>query len=223
MSNNFSLRFIEDTLPCSCQPVYLNGLDRCIYVTSGSVTIEFHDGMQHVASGDVWMGDESIAIVSGTDGATLWRWELVSADHDAKGIIVSAPGVQSTVKLSAAISLDSKQEWLMRCDRVDFPIGGIALTHVHQGPGIRCCLFGDIEIHSEDHVQTFRTAEPWLEVGHDPVLAKTSEKVATAFVRCFILPRACKGKPSIRYVKPEDATKPKSQKYVVFAERYICI
>ena len=28
-------------------------------------------------------------------------------------------------------------DWLVRCDRVDFPPGGIAYTHTHPGPGLR--------------------------------------------------------------------------------------
>jgi hypothetical protein len=32
----------------------------------------------------------------------------------------------------------------MRCDRIDFPPGGIAYRHTHPGPGIRRLLFGSV-------------------------------------------------------------------------------
>ena len=37
-------------------------------------------------------------------------------------------------------------EWILRCDRVDFPPGGIAYRHVHPGGGIRRILFGELTI-----------------------------------------------------------------------------
>jgi hypothetical protein len=43
----------------------------------------------------------------------------------------------------------------------------------------------------------------------------------TAFVRCFVLPCACKGRSSIRYVNADDASKPKTQHYKVLGERFI--
>jgi hypothetical protein len=192
-------------------------------MVSGSATIEFENGAQYLSTGSAWFGNESIGITTGAQAATIWRWEITPAKMPDDGAIKTAPGVESIPRLSAELCLDPNQEWLMRCDRVDFPINGVALTHVHQGPGIRCCLFGSIEIHAEGNVQTYNPSEPWLELGHEPVLAKTSSVEPTAFVRCFILPQTCKGKPSIRYVNPEDVSKPKSQKYVIFGERYINI
>ena len=53
--------------------------------------------------------------------------------------------------LSAEVELDPSTEWLMRCDRVDFPPGGVAYRHTHPGPGIRCLLFGrDHDRHAGD-------------------------------------------------------------------------
>jgi hypothetical protein len=37
----------------------------------------------------------------------------------------------------------------------------------------------------------------------------------------MILPRALKGRSSIRYVRPEDQDKPKLQKYVIFLDEEI--
>ena len=54
--------------------------------------------------------------------------------------------VEADAKLAAQVVLDG--DCLMRCDRVDFPRGGIAYRHTHPGPGIRCLLFGSIRIDS---------------------------------------------------------------------------
>jgi len=109
----------------------------------------------------------------------------------------------------------------MRCDRVSFSKGGVAYTHIHQGPGIRYCLEGNIRIESEGHVNSYAPGQAWFESGSSPVLAPTSSETETSFVRCFILPRSCKGRSSIRYVRPEDADKPKPQRYRVLGERFI--
>ena len=58
--------------------------------------------------------------------------------------------------LSAEVELDPSTEWLMRCDRVDFPPGGIAYRHTHPGPGIRYLLFGRITIDSRGAEHTLR-------------------------------------------------------------------
>ena len=63
--------------------------------------------------------------------------------------------------------------------------------------------------------------EAWFEAGPDPVYAAASRDTPTGFARVMILPRTCLGKSSIRYVRPEDADKPKSQKYQIFADEFI--
>ena len=104
-----------------------------------------------------------------------------------------------------------------------FPKSGIAYTHVHQGPGIRYCLEGAIEIESEGAKHRYGPGEAWFEAGSSPVLAPTSAEAETSFVRCFLLPRGCKGRSSIRYVRAEDASKPKAQRYKVLGERFIAL
>ena len=51
--------------------------------------------------------------------------------------------------------------------------------------------------------------------------AAASREGPSAFARVMILPRSCHGKSSIRYVRPEDADKPKSQTYQIFADEFI--
>ncbi len=51
-----------------------------------------------------------------------------------------------------------------------------------------------------------------------PVFAAASESVPTAFVRCMVLPAELKGQRSLRYVRDEDADKPKLQEYRIFVD-----
>jgi quercetin dioxygenase-like cupin family protein len=109
-------------------------------------------------------------------------------------------------------------EYLLRCDRVDFPPGGEAFLHTHQGPGIRVLLFGSIRIETQGTTHSYAPGEPWFESGPDPVYAATHADEPSAFVRCMVLPRALQGSPSIRYVRDEDRERPKSQRYTVFLD-----
>ena len=217
-----TLRLIEDRLPAGADAVYLPAAERALYVLDGDVTVETATGSLHQAAGSAWLGDAALGFVAGS-AARVLRWELARADDPDTGVLRAAPHCTSTARLAARVDLDPAFGWLMRCDRVLFPKGGIAYTHVHQGPGIRYCLEGRIRIEIEGQSQSYGPGEPWFEDGAAPVLAPTSEDEETAFVRCFVLPRACKGRSSIRYVLQEDAARPKTQRYRVLGERFIAL
>ena len=215
------LRVLEDRLSGGVEPVYLPRLSRALFVAEGAVAVETATSYSHHENGSAWVGDAEAALFAGRNGARLLRWELVLATSKDDGKLRAAPSCTSGWKLSAEVDLPIEFGWLMRCDTVGFPTGGIAYTHVHQGPGIRVCLEGEIRIETEGAPQRYRPGDAWFESGLMPVLAPTSEDAETSFVRCFVLPRGCKGRSSIRYVRPEDATKPKTQRYRILAERFI--
>ena len=125
-------------------------------------------------------------------------------------------------KLAAELEPEPGQ-WLIRCDRVDFPPGGIAYRHTHPGPGIRCLLHGSMRIESGAETHEYGPFEPWFESGPEPVLAVASESEETAFVRVMLLPREWEGKRTIRYVDPADDEKPKLQRATVFFDRAIAL
>ena len=215
------LRLSEDRLPASGEPVYLPAIERAVYVVEGDVTVEFASGCTNQPAGTAWLGGGDIALVPGSGAVRLLRWELAAGSATDQSALPSAPSAVSEMKLSAEIELVPGFDWLMRCDRVGFPRGGIAYTHVHQGPGIRYCLEGRIEIETEGRTHHYGPGEAWFEPGPTPVRAPTSSEMETVFVRSFVLPRGCKGRSSIRYVHPEDAAKPKAQRYKVLGERFI--
>jgi hypothetical protein len=149
--------------------------------------------------------DEAHAGAAAVTGRAL-VWEL--HDDDPAGAL-----------LSAEVQLDPGAEWLLRCDRVDFPPGGVAYTHTHPGPGIRCLLHGSIRIETGGHAHSYGPLEAWFEAGPEPVFAAASETDETAFVRVLVLPAEWAGKRTIRYVDPADADRPKTQRATVYLER----
>ena len=216
-----TLRLLEDGLPGAGDPVYLPALNRACYVMEGDVVFEFATGSARCEHGSAWIGSDEVAVLPGSAGARLLRWELAPETEPDSGVLRAAPCCPSVVKLAAKLDLPDGFGWLMRCDEVAFPKRGVAYTHVHQGPGIRVCLEGQIRIETEGNATVYGPGEAWFETGSAPVLAPASETEETRFVRCFVLPRACKGKSSIRYVLAEDAGKLKTQRYKVIAERFI--
>jgi quercetin dioxygenase-like cupin family protein len=110
-------------------------------------------------------------------------------------------------------------EWLVRCDRVDFPPGGVAYLHTHPGPGIRVLLEGSIRIDSAGESHEYGPGEWWYESGPEPVFAAASEDEETAFVRVMLVPRELEGQRTIRYVDPGDDEKPRLQRARIYFEQ----
>jgi quercetin dioxygenase-like cupin family protein len=131
------------------------------------------------------------------------------------------PQASPSALLSAPVDVMSGEPRLIRCDRVDFPPGGVAYLHTHQGPGIRVLLHGSIRIDTAGRSHEYGPFEAWFEPGPEPVFAAGSASEPTAFVRCMVLPAHLKGQRSIRYVRDEDASKPKPQRYTVFVDELL--
>jgi len=197
----------------------LSGCNRVIYVREGNIIVRAGTQAAGLAPNSAWYGRDPVVLIAGATGATLLRWEL-SDGGDTPGAL-TGEGVTSTLALARDVELGDADGYLMRCDRVDFPPGGIAYTHVHCGPGIRCLLAGGIRVEVNGQAHDIAPGGAWFEAGPDPVLATASQARPTAFVRVMVLPRELRGKSSIRYVKPEDADKPKLQTYRVFTDEFI--
>jgi quercetin dioxygenase-like cupin family protein len=109
-------------------------------------------------------------------------------------------------------------DWVVRCDRVDFPPGGVAYRHVHPGPGIRRLLHGELTIERDGIRHMYRAGDSWLEEADDPVVATASATEDTAFVRVLLLPAEWAGRRTIRYLDPADEDRPKRQRATVLLE-----
>jgi hypothetical protein len=128
-------------------------------------------------------------------------------------------GIHAEPKLSVEVELDPATPWLIRCDRVDFPAGGVAYLHTHPGPGIRCLLFGELHLYEDSVSHTYGPFGAWFEAADHPVFAAASPTQEAAFVRVMLLPREWEGQRTIRYLNPEDEGQPKTQRATVFLER----
>jgi quercetin dioxygenase-like cupin family protein len=206
-----ALEFFRDQLSEGASLSMPDPCPRVLYVRSGSLTARSGGVVSTLAPNSAWHGDRPCEVVAGKTGAEVYRWELRRETGTAG----------ATSALRAALTLNPKVAYLMRCDRVDFPSGGIAYTHTHQGPGIRCLLSGEIRVRVSGTEHLVRPGEAWFEAGPAPVLALASEHEPTAFARVMVLPAELRGKSSIRYVLPEDADKPKRQTYQLFADDLI--
>jgi quercetin dioxygenase-like cupin family protein len=123
--------------------------------------------------------------------------------------------------LSAEVELDPGVGWVVRCDRIDFPPGGIAHRHVHPGPGIRRLLHGELTIDAEGTERSIGPGGAWFEGPEYPVLATASATEDTAFVRVLLLPSEWAGKRTIRYLDPADEAKPKLQQATILLEELL--
>jgi quercetin dioxygenase-like cupin family protein len=117
-----------------------------------------------------------------------------------------------------SVVLDDETAWIARCDRVDFPPGGIAYTHTHPGPGIRYQLAGTLRVETDGDEHEYAAGGAWYESGPEAVLATAATDRPSAFVRVLLLPEAWAGKRTIRYVHEEDEARPKLQRPTVFLE-----
>ena len=194
---------------------------RAIYVIHGGLRVRAGNFSGVLGGNSAFHTSDSAQFSAGHLTTWVLRWELARAG--APDALATGNGVTSKKLLAAAMPLDPAKDYPLRCDRVDFPPGGEALTHTHRGGGIRCLLAGAIDIHTNNTVHRYLPLEPWFEAGPEPVYAKTAPAVDSAFTRVMILPREMLGKSSITYVKAEDLDKPKNQKYQIFIDTPIAL
>lgn len=193
---------------------------RIVYALTGAVSLTSGSEEAELEPNQAWFGPGPLDIAAGLAECVMFRFEALGDSEHGNGELTPGEGVRSRLELQAQITLPA-DEVLMRCDRVDFPPGGVAYTHVHRGPGIRCLLHGEITVTVEGKSKTIGPLGSWFEAGPDPVFAAASKTVPTAFVRVMILPAEIHGKSSITYVKDEDRDKPRLQTYTVFIDQIL--
>lgn len=175
---------------------------------------EFETGVETIGGNRIVYDvehDTAFFGAASVDGRAL-VWQLDHDEHDAEGAV-----------LSARVQLDPFGDWVMRCDTVSFPLGGVAYRHTHPGPGIRFLLRGSIELRTGGSVHMYGPAGAWFENGADPVEAVASAHHETSFVRGMVLPAEWQGERTIRYVDPADDDRPKLQRAAILCEHAITL
>jgi quercetin dioxygenase-like cupin family protein len=215
----FALVLAEDVVSAGGRHA-LPALGRVLYVRAGEIVVSAGGREERVATDRAWHGAGEVAMVgAGAAGATVLRWELARGGAAAAR---PAAGVTTRVLLAHAIDLDPRAPYLMRCDRVDFAPGGVALPHRHRGGGIRCLLAGALDVTvGEAPARRMTPGSAWFESGREPVLAVASKDTPTSFVRVSILPREIRGRTSIMYVDPADAERGRPRSYTVYVDEPI--
>ena len=202
------LHLFEDIIAAGQHVVFSGTIARAIYVTAGRVATEGSD----LVSDDGFVACGSISIVAGSEGASLWRWDLSDADQRSATHRIAK-------KLSGPVPTElANADSFLRLDSVAFPPAGTAMLHTHQGPGIRCLREGLVRIDTEGTSTSFGPGGAWFEGGPEPVFLQAVKDIPSRFIRAMVLPKALSGKPSIQYVLAEDRKKPKSQIYRNFGE-----
>lgn len=121
-------------------------------------------------------------------------WQL---DHDARDA--------EDALLSRFVQLDPFADWVVRCDRVDFPLGGIAYpTRILARGSATCSRASSRSSPRAGRRSTGRAALG--SSGPDPVTARASAHIETSFVRVLVLPAEWAGKRTIRYLEPPPET-----------------
>jgi hypothetical protein len=211
--SHWSLRLFRDRLGRAGARA-LAPAPRVLYAHTGEVVVDQAGAAATLAADGAWHGAGACTVRAGEVSATLLRWELVRPDAVREGELV----------LEQAMELASGAGWLMRCDRVDFDPGGVALPHRHRGGGIRCLVAGALEVTVGDEpARHVRPGGAWFESGREPVLARASATEPTSFIRVSILPAEIRGQSSILYVDPADAARGRPRRYTVWIDAPIVL
>jgi quercetin dioxygenase-like cupin family protein len=206
------LRLFRDLL-APRQARALPGATRVLYAQVGDVSVSHLGAAVPLTMDHAWHGTGACAVTAGERGATLLRWELAGAEALAEALAEGEP------MLAQPMALPEGGAWLIRCDRVDFDPGGVALPHRHRGGGIRCLIAGSLEVTVGDEApRLVRPGGSWFESGREPVLARASATEPTSFIRVSILPAEIRGQSSIMYVDPADAARGRPRRYTVWVD-----
>lgn len=218
--SGYTLSLSEDRFAPDASRLTLPPCHRVLYALAGQVIVEADGTQRRLAENGAAFATSACVISPGADGATVLRYELQRAGMPVAAL--SAKGVTSRVLLAQPLELDPREQYLMRCDRVDFTPGAEARPHGHRGGGIRCLIAGALEVRvGAQPGRVMRPGDAWFESGREPVHAIADGERPTAFVRVSILPRAIRGQSSIWYVDPEDARRSTPRSYTVFVDEPI--
>lgn len=167
---------------------------------TGAETAGGHRVVYDIAADTAFYGEAHV------EGHAL-VWQLDDTLDDAAGAL-----------LSHRVQLDPFAEWLVRCERVDFPLGAVLPRHTHAGPGIRYLLRGSLAVVAEGRSASYGPGSAWFEAGLEPVVVRASQHAETSFVRVLVLPADRAGRSTAEYLDPADRDRPGLETVTVHLE-----
>ncbi len=214
----YILRLCEDRGGPGARTDPLAACTRVLYVREGHITVSSEGRKQEVETNQAWYSPAECTYAAGASGAVVLRYELVREPAPTPAAGDRPEEVAARVLLAQPVELDPAQPWLIRCDRVDFAPGAVALPHGHRGGGIRCLIAGELRVQVGDQpARVMRPGDAWYESGREPVRADASPTAPTSFIRVALLPAELRGQPSIWYVDPA-AARVTPRQYTVFVD-----
>ena len=105
-------------------------LNRVLYVLQGELRVSSRGVESSVRANGAWFGAADCLPTAGPTGVVVLRWELLRGAGEGGPDVI--PDTASQALLQQPIELEPGAQYLMRCDRVDFDPGGVALPHRHQ-------------------------------------------------------------------------------------------
>lgn len=198
----------------------LRPLNRVLYVLGGEITVASGGLERRLEADSAWHGSAGCELRAASSEAAVLCYELAGGSPGVGGR-AAEEGVGQELVGEHPIDLSPGTEYLMRCDRVYFAPGGVALPHRHRGGGIRYLIEGELAVRVGDRpARTMKPGDAWFESGVEPVYAEAAPR-PTSFVRVSILPRSIRGISSIVYVDPADAERSQPRRYRVYLDEPI--
>jgi quercetin dioxygenase-like cupin family protein len=211
----YQLALYSDRLEPGCDLHLVSG-QSVLYVRAGTVTCKFYDSAPIIRqSNEVWMVPSSTQLVC--EGISAWidRWTFSVGGNPVME--------DSEPLLARELYLGTSTRFLIRCDQVDFPPGGIAYLHTHAGPGIRRLIAGALRVGTGGESNEYTLGDSWFESGPVPVYAEASPDQGASFIRVMVLPIEFQGKSSLTYRREEDRLKPKLQRYSIYVDEEVTL
>src|SRR5262249_53545465 len=130
------------------------------------------------------------------------RWRRAGGPPTGPALVWELGDGGPAASLSADVHLDPAVRWIVRCDRIDFPPGGVAYRHTHPGPGIRRLLYGSLRIETGTLDETYGPGGAWFEGAHYPGLPTAPHAAGTPVVRPVPPPGGRAGKAPLSHAPP---------------------
>lgn len=210
------MSLIETVIDATGGEALLPAVDhRMVYVAEGDVTVTDRRDIRRLLENSATYA-QGVVTLRAAAPSRIWTFQLSPDAADPEALAGSHVRLERSLEDIAVPG-----RYVMRLDRVDFPPGAIAHTHIHHGPGIRVVKTGEIEVQQHGESHRYRAGEAWFERGPDPVRAPTTEAEPTAFVRCMVATPEWRGRSTIEYVDPAEADLPRLQDNVRFIDTLI--